>query len=416
VLSIGRDVSAERGAERERRRLESQLRQAQKMEAIGHLTGGIAHDFNNILASIMGYNVLALERTLDAGDTKTAGYLDEALASCRRARDLIQQMLMFSRGQHGEPHRLSLGRLIDDSAPLLRSSLPPTIQFEFACDPAAPPVRADEIQAGQVLLNLCINARDAMQGMGTLSLAVRELDAQGLVCASCRAAVGGRHVALSVADNGSGIEPALLDRIFEPFFSTKEKGKGSGMGLSMVHGIVHEHGGHVLVDSTPGRGATFTVLWPAADGPADAAAAAAGGPQRARTRLAGRVLLVDDEAAVRGFLREMLGGWGLAVTAAQDAREALRLFDAADGAFDLVITDQAMPAMTGLALTAELRRRRPRLPVLLCSGYTDDGHAAEAARCGVQQVLRKPLEAAELRAAVEAALAAQRPAESRPVL
>src|SRR5205085_4955497 len=194
-------------------------------------------------ASIMGYNVLALERTLDAGDARTADFLDQALASCRRARDLIQQMLMFSRGQHGEPHRLSLGGLVDDSAPLLRSSLPPTIVFEFDGDPAVPPVRVDEIQAGQVLLNLCINARDAMQGMGTLGLRVHELDARGLLCASCRAPVGGRHVALSVSDNGSGIDAALLDRIFEPFFSTKEKGKGSGMGLSMVHGIVHEHGG-----------------------------------------------------------------------------------------------------------------------------------------------------------------------------
>jgi len=408
VLAIGRDLTVERGAERERRRLEVQLRQAQKMEAIGQLTGGIAHDFNNILGSIMGYNVLALERALDACDAKTAMYLEEALGSCRRARDLIQQMLTFSRGERGEPRRLSLRRLVEDTTPLLRSSLPPTIVFELDCEPTSPMVLVDEIQAGQVLLNLCINARDAMQGVGRLKLDVRELHTQGLVCASCHSPVLGRCVALSVADTGSGIEPAVQERMFEPFFSTKDKGKGSGMGLSMVHGIVHEHGGHVVVQSTPGRGSTFTVLWPAAEGAVDPLQGPAQvGALRARSRLSGRVLLVDDERAIRGFMQEMLGEWGLTVTAAADGGEALRAFDAAPLGFDLVISDQAMPTMTGLALTAQLRARQPELPIILCAGYTDEGIVAEAQRCGVQGLLHKPLEAAQLRAAVEAALSRQ---------
>jgi PAS domain S-box-containing protein len=413
VLSIGRDVSAERGAERERRRLEAQLRQAQKMEAIGQLTGGIAHDFNNILASIMGYNVLALERAVDAGDAKASGYLEEAVTSCRRARDLIQQMLTFSRGQRGERRRLSLCRLVADSTALLRSSLPATIAFDVDCDAAAPMTLADEIQAGQVLLNLCINARDAMQGEGTLTLSVRELRPCGLTCASCRAPVQGRCIALSVSDTGCGIEPAVLERIFEPFFSTKDK--GSGMGLSMVHGIVHEHGGHVVVVSAPDRGSTFTVLWPAADGQAEPLRdAAPTGGRRMRPRLHGRVLLVDDEASVRQCLEEILDNWGLAVTSAADGADALDAFDAANGSFDLVITDQSMPRMPGLVLAARLRSRQPGLPVILCSGYTDDGHAAEAARCGVEQLLRKPVEPSDLRVAVESVLARRPTTDSRP--
>ncbi len=408
VLAIARDVSAERSAEQERQRLETQLRQAQKMEAIGHLAGGIAHDFNNILASIMGYNVLALERAVDAGDAKTSVYLDEALASCRRARDLIQQMLTFSRGQRGEPRRLSLARLVDDSTALLRSSLPSTIGIEIDCEPSTPPALADEVQAGQVLLNLCINARDAMHGPGTLKVAVRSLAARRLTCASCRAPIDGTYVALSVADTGSGIDAAVLDRMFEPFFSTKDKGKGSGMGLSMVHGIVHEHRGHVVVDSQPGHGSTFTVLWPAADGEAEPAhETLRGDSERRKTRLRGRVLLVDDEPAVRGFMQEMLSRWGLTVTTAADGSAALAAFSAAHGDFDVVITDQAMPAMSGLSLAARLRELQAELPIILCSGYTDEATAAEARRCGVQELLRKPIEPVDLRAAVEAALLQQ---------
>jgi CheY-like chemotaxis protein len=284
--------------------------------------------------------------------------------------------------------------------------LPSTIEFEFECDDAAAPVLADEIQAGQVLLNLCINARDATGGTGRLRVAVRTLSVRGLTCASCRAAVDGLFTELAVADSGCGIDPQVLDRMFEPFFSTKDTGKGSGMGLSMVHGIVHEHSGHVVVETEPGRGSTFRVLWPALSANVAPVAATAGdqAKQAKRKRLSGRVLLVDDEASVRGCMQELLSGWGLAVTTAADAAQALHAFATADGAFDLVIADQAMPIKTGLTLAVELRAQNKTLPILLCSGYADDATADAAQRCGVQALLRKPIEPAELRLAVEAAM------------
>ncbi|GMV58758.1 MAG: hypothetical protein AMXMBFR72_18620 [Betaproteobacteria bacterium] len=407
VLAIVRDITERRRADEERARLEAQLRQAQKMEAIGQLTGGIAHDFNNILASIMGYVVLAEERAQDAGDDKTAGYLEHALDSCRRARDLIQQMLTFSRGRRGEPRPLKLCELVQDAAPLLRSSMPSTIALDFDCDRDAPPVLADEIQAGQVLLNLAINARDAIGTTGTLRIGVRPLHASGLVCTSCRRTVDGRFVELAVADDGCGIEPAVVDRIFEPFFSTKETGKGSGMGLSMVHGIVHEHRGHVVVETAPGRGSVFRVLLPAllGDDVVASAAPAARRPAMAR-KLRGRVLLVDDEDSVRNVMQERLRTWGLDVEVASDAATARAAFDAAGGAIDALITDQTMPYETGLDLARALRSRRADLPVILYTGYADELTAAQAQAAGVRLLLRKPVEPAELRAALERVLPA----------
>ncbi len=408
ALAIVRDVTERRRAEEERARLEAQLRQAQKMEAIGQLTGGIAHDFNNILASIMGYVVLAEERAQDAGDDRTAGYLAHALDSCRRARDLIQQMLTFSRGRRGEPRPLKLCELVRDATPLLRSSMPSTIALDFDCDRNAPPVLADEIQAGQVLLNLAINARDAIGTTGTLRIGVRPLRASGLVCTSCRHTVDGRFVELAVADDGCGIEPAVVDRIFEPFFSTKQTGQGSGMGLSMVHGIVHEHGGHVVVDTSPGRGSVFRVLLPALLGDDVVASPAPAALRPAKPRkLRGRVLLVDDEDAVRNVMQERLRTWGLDVEVASDAATARAAFDAAGGAIDALITDQTMPYETGLDLARALRSLRADLPVILYTGYADELTAAQAQAAGVYLLLRKPVEPAELRAALERVLPAE---------
>jgi PAS domain S-box-containing protein len=403
VLAIARDVTAERRAERESRRLETQLRQAQKMEAIGQLTGGIAHDFNNILASVMGYVVLAEERASDREDAKAVEYLGQALASCRRARDLIQQMLTFSRGGRGEPRAVDLGMLVRDTTPMLRASLPSTLQLVQQCDEQAPPVWIDEIQAHQVLLNLAINARDAMAGAGVVRIGVHLRDASGAVCSSCRHTLAGEYVELSVADRGGGIAPELIERIFDPFFTTKAPGKGSGMGLSTVHGIVHEYGGHVVVDSAPGEGSVFRVLWPATTAAAPSSAAATAAPRR-RARLSGQVLLIDDEAAVLGSMREMMSRWGLRVEAHAHAESALASYEATPERFDVVVTDLAMPNFSGLHLAARVRARR-RLPVLLCSGFVDERGLAAARRLGLAAVLHKPVEAEQLHAALEAALA-----------
>jgi PAS domain S-box-containing protein len=403
VLAIARNITGEKRAEAERHRFEARLRQAQKMEAIGQLTGGIAHDFNNILASVMGYVVLAEERVTDAGDSKSVEYLDQALASCRRARDLIQQMLTFSRGGRGEPRALSLATVVRDAMPMLRSSLPSTLGIEIEADDTVPAVLIDEVQAHQVLLNLAINARDAMPDGGALRISVARTELQDAVCTSCRAAVNGSYVELCVADRGKGIDPGLLERIFDPFFSTKAPGKGSGMGLSMVHGIVHEHGGHVIVESDWGMGTCFRILLPehaAVPTPAERPAVR----RSARETLQGRVLLVDDEPSVLAVMRETLLSWGLHVEACGSADAAERIFERAPGEIDLLVTDYAMPSVTGIELAARLRQRRADLPWLLCTGFADADTIARARHWDAHAVLKKPIEREDLRAAVQGAL------------
>jgi two-component system cell cycle sensor histidine kinase/response regulator CckA len=270
VLAIVRDITERKHAEAERAALEAQLRQAQKMEAIGQLAGGIAHDFNNILTGILGYLSLAAENRAARSDAKLARHLGQANLAAQRARELIAQLLTFSRGRKGRPQPLALAALVEDALRLLASSLPSTLELETAFAPGLPRVMFDPVQLEQVVLNLCINARDAMAGSGRLRVGARVTE-EPTLCASCRRRVEGRSVELWVADEGAGIAPEVRDRIFEPFFSTKEVGRGSGMGLATVHGIVHEHGGHIVVESTPGRGATFRIrLAPLAEGVAAA--------------------------------------------------------------------------------------------------------------------------------------------------
>ncbi|HQR53649.1 MAG TPA: response regulator, partial [Burkholderiales bacterium] len=369
-----------------------------------------AHDFNNILTSIMGYIALADERDATAGDDKLAKYLHQANLSCQRARELIQQILTFSRGRRSERQPTSLPRVVVESTNLLRSSLPATLELVTDLDADAPPAMLDPVQAEQVLLNLCINARDAMGGSGTVRVAVRRVALDGAVCASCRQRVQGEFVELGVRDDGPGITPAVMERMFEPFFTTKEVGKGSGMGLSTVHGIVHEHGGHVLVESETGCGAVFRVLFAALDrGRAEVGADAAGAVSRAgkAPSLRGQVLVVDDEAMVGEFMRDLLESWGLRVTVAANGAQARDLCSREPRRFDAVITDQTMPRITGLDLARELLAASPDLPVILYTGYSDGLTETEVKAAGAVALVRKPVEPRALRALLESALAAR---------
>jgi PAS domain S-box-containing protein len=397
VLTIAHDLTERRRAEAERVQLEAQLRQAQKMEAIGHLTGGIAHDFNNLLTTILGYVVLADERGSEAGDARLGRYLEQARLACERARDLIQQMLTFSRGQRGEPRPLSLPPLVKESVKLFRSSLPSTIEIETDLEQEVPAVMLDPVHVDQMLLNLCLNARDAMNAVGTIRLVVRAVSGNQGTCTACRNAVEGDRVELSIEDDGPGIAPGILDRIFEPFFTTKEAGKGSGMGLAMVHGIVHEHGGHVVVDTAPAEGARFRVLFEAlpqaAGTPETAAKGASGGARSSRAPLRGHVLVVDDETSVAGFMRDLLETWGLEVTVAHDGAQARELIGRAPAEYDLVVTDQLMPRVTGVQLARELLILNPRLPILLYTGFSDDLSEVEIKRAGIRALLKKPVDA-----------------------
>jgi PAS domain S-box-containing protein len=398
VLQIAQDVS-------ERQALEAQLRQAQKMEAIGQLTGGIAHDFNNILQGILGNLVLAEERQAELGDERLGRYLRRAEQSAQRARDLIRQMLTFSRGQSGERRAVAPATLVHDALKLLRPTLPATIAMQTELDESLPAALLDPVQVEQMLLNLCINARDAMGGTGRIAVRARSAEHRGAVCASCRQRVSGRFLEFAVRDSGPGIAPEILDRMFDPFFSTKEVGKGSGMGLAMVHGIVHEHGGHVLVESSHGMGAEFRVLlpWPAS---AVQPAAPAAAPRRspARPQFTGRVLVADDEEVIREFLADLLGGWGLQVVALADGAAARDAFAADPQGFDAVITDQTMPKLTGLQLARQMTRMRPGIPVILCTGYGEDLKQRELAAAGVHTLARKPVEPQQLRELLRAVL------------
>ncbi|MDM0029449.1 PAS domain S-box protein [Variovorax saccharolyticus] len=407
VLYAARDITERRAAESERQALEAQLRQAQKMEAIGQLTGGIAHDFNNILTSVIGYLVLGQERAELLGDARLTRQLSQAHIAAQRARELIAQMLAFARRQRGRRRTLALGPLVGQTLQLLRATLPSSVSLDFVAPPSAGGdelhVAVDAVHLEQVLFNLCINARDAIAGSGWIRVRLGR-HGGGSVCASCRARVeAGRWVELSVADSGSGIAPDLIDRIFEPFTSSKEVGRGSGMGLAMVHGIVHDHGGHVLVQTSPGAGSVFRVLLPPASGEAADAPGVPAASADAEA-LCARVLVVDDEAMVGDFMVELLSGWGIEVVLHRSPLEALAWLRDRSQALDLLITDQTMPQLDGLQLAQRAAALRPGLPVLLYTGNADGVDEAEAKRHGVCGVLHKPVDNESLHAMMKSCL------------
>ncbi len=270
TIHVLRDISERVRTEQERKSLLLQLMQAQKMESLGQLTGGIAHDFNNILASIMGFTELALEllqeEELQDGSENRARHLDylgEIQTSGNRAQELIAQMLTFSRsGNNGKLHPFDLRILINETIKMLRPVLPASISIQATVQGDTPTVMVDPVQVHQLLMNVCINARDAMDGKGRIDVNLTRSTVNDGICTSCRQLVSGDHLELSVRDTGPGIDAKLLERIFEPFFTTKQVGKGTGMGLAMVHGIIHHHSGHIIVDSKPGLGTRFRILFP----------------------------------------------------------------------------------------------------------------------------------------------------------
>ena len=398
LVAFTRDITQRKEAEEARAQLEAQLRQAQKMEAIGQLTGGIAHDFNNILTGVMGYIMLAQERAMEHGDPRLTRYLERAQRSGQRARDLIQQMLTFSRGQRGEPRPFHLAPLVRETVKLLGATLPSSIEISTELDPSTPAAMLDPVQVEQVLMNLCINARDAMQGSGQLRVRLGTMTSGVATCASCRKPVAGDFLELEVGDDGPGIAPEIQERMFEPFFSTKEVGKGSGMGLATVHGIVHEHGGHVLVDSRAGAGTRFRILFPPQEQGTEACAEtlAAGIRRTTNPALSGHVLVVDDDEVAGGFMGDLLETWGLTASVLHDSREALQVFVTDPGRFDLAILDQTMPHMKGLELARALRERRRDFPVILYTGYREGITPAELDAAGIRALIRKPVDTDEL--------------------
>jgi len=390
-----RDITEQKRAEEERVRLESQLRQSQKMEAIGHLTGGIAHDFNNILTGVMGYVVMAQEWEEKHPDVKLNRYLDRASKSGKRARDLIQQMLTFSRGQRGEPRPLKLTPLVKETIKMLESTLPSTMEIRFTSSNNLPLVTMDPVHVEQILMNLCINARDAMDGNGTLDISLQQVECTTpCICASCRNSLSGHYLQMSVNDSGIGISRKNIDRIFEPFFSTKDVGKGSGMGLSTVHGIVHEYNGHIVVQSEPGQGAKFCVMLPikVGDNAGDIATLDEEVVAHTESKLIGEVLLVDDDETVREYMQDRLEDWGLTVTSHANGIAALAHLEQRARAYDLCILDYTMPKMNGLTLAEKILDRWPEAKVIIYSGYSEHLSEEEVLGKGIRALVRKPVE------------------------
>ncbi|WP_372874046.1 PAS domain S-box protein [Pseudomonas sp.] len=400
IIGFLRDITERQRAEARRAELEQQLRQAQRMEAIGHLTGGIAHDFNNLLTSMLGYTVMAEELAEKQGDERLGRYLTRVQHSAEKARDLIQQMLTFSRGSRGQPQPVALGKLIGEFRQLLHSTLPTSVEIEMSLAADLPPALVDPVQLEQVLMNLCINARDAMGSVGRLHIALQRIVQPPTSCASCQQTFTGDYLMLSVQDSGPGISGQVQLHMFEPFFTTKAPGQGSGMGLSMVHGIVHEYGGHILLDSCAGQGASFRVLIPPLVQSVTQASAGhsslAQDGQRARLR--GRVAVVDDEAMVAEFMAERLSQWGLEVSLWGDAEQASVQLLNDPYAWDLVILDQCMPRLTGLQLARRLLAARGDWPIALYTGFSEQLDEAAVLAQGIRALMRKPLDQAQLHA------------------
>ena len=364
---VTRDITARLYAEEQLRQAQqdAQRRQAQKMEAIGVLAGGIAHDFNNLLGAILGYTDLALHEVAPSGPV--AQYLQEVLTAGRRAQSLVLQILTFSRASEPERIPVQLRLIVKEALKLLRASLPTTIDIRQDIDHDDGTVLADPTQMHQVLMNLCANAEYAMRDTGgTLEVRLDTVELDTGAVAHYAELVPGSYVRLTIRDTGHGIPPEVATRVFEPFFTTKGVGQGTGMGLAVVHGIVTSHGGAITLQSTPGQGTTCEVYLPRLDMVVD-------DPTSRDESLPvgkGVILFIDDEEAIARVSQQMLEKLGYQAVVRISSLAALETFRQTPHHFDLVITDQTMPHMTGEALACELRRIRPDIPIILCTGFS----------------------------------------------
>jgi two-component system, cell cycle sensor histidine kinase and response regulator CckA len=351
----------------ERRKLEDQLRQSQKMEAIGQLAGGIAHDFNNLLTAILGYCNLMLDDIPMDNPLRTD--LEEIRHAGERAAALTRQLLAFSRRQMLQPQIVDINAIVRQLEKLLRRLLSADVELVTALAPSLPTVKVDPVSIEQVLMNLAVNARDAMPHGGRLTIETAAVDLDEGYTVNHAGVVPGRYIMIALSDTGEGMDEATRSRIFEPFFTTKEQGKGSGLGLATVYGIVKQSGGHIWVYSEPGHGTVFKVYLPHAE----AATAALPRDEQPAALKKGweTVLLVEDENAVRALAREVLRRHGYVVLEARHGVDALRLAERHPDDIHLMITDVVMPHMGGRELAERLATARPKMKVLFMSGYTD---------------------------------------------
>jgi PAS domain S-box-containing protein len=382
------DITGHKHAEEERKVLTAQLLQAQKMEAIGTLAGGIAHDFNNILGAIIGYAEMIQDDCSGSADSTVKHDIKQILKAGNRAKNLVKQILSFSRQAKARQIHLHPAIIISEAIKMLRASLPTTIKIEQDIDPDAGVILADPTQIHQIVMNLCTNAFHAMErNGGTLTVSLHRKVLSQHDPAINNLMQPGKYVQLSIKDIGTGIAPEILEKIYDPYFTTKELGKGTGMGLAMVHGIVQSSGGSIICNSKLGEGTVFHITLPIIE------THILHEIESPELIPAGRehILLIDDEEMLIEMSRVMFERLGYRVTTRTNSTEALTIFRNSPESFDLVITDQTMPGMTGTNLARLMLQIRPDIPIILCTGYSSNVSEEEANSIGIKAYALKPL-------------------------
>jgi len=393
-------LAQRRQAEEEQRKLEAQLRQSERLKALGFLAGGIAHDFNNILGTMLGYTELLLDKYSENSQEKE--YLKQVYRAGERATDLVQQILTFSRSQEHTLKSTDISPTIEEALKMMRATIPANIEIRQHLQPNCRPILADTTQIHQVIINLCVNAFHAMREQdGILDVTLKEMtydpDQEHIP-----GLTAGSYLKLTVRDTGCGMTPDVQEHIFEPFFTTKEIGEGAGLGLSVVHGIVKGHHGMIAVESESGKGTICQIFFPSTDEikPQEET------PQSALIEKGKEhILIVEDEVALANLYEIALTKLGYHVTTFTDSHEALETFRANPGQFDLVFTDQAMPNMTGAQLSQELLHVRPDIPIILSTGYSETISEKGAMALGIRQFLRKPVKFSVLAQTIRGVLA-----------
>lgn len=385
------------------KQLRQQLQQAQKIEAIGQLTGGIAHDFNNILAAVLGFTELSLE-ACKGDDNGMSEYLNEVLLAGCRARDLIAQMLVYSRGSISKPQVLDVVPQVEEIIKMLRASIPATVDIVLDCEENLPSILCDPVHLHQLVINLCVNARDALEGHGCINVRISKNSYTQQYCASCHELIAAEYLQLSVTDGAQGIKSEVMERMFDNFFTTKDVGKGTGMGLSTVHGIMHEIDGHILVESRQGEGTTFRLLFPWVEDNACERTIEPLSSKENYASLTGKVLVIDDEVSLMRLAEEFLESWGCDVMAVSSVQEALLIANENPGYFDLIITDYTMPGMNGAELLHEVKRSQSDMKAIMWSGFNEEIDAERAREFGVDIYLDKPVSPSHLFESVKSLL------------
>jgi nitrogen-specific signal transduction histidine kinase/CheY-like chemotaxis protein len=400
-MVVAHDITDRKRAQEEKERLEDRLQQAQKMEAIGTLAGGIAHDFNNILSVIIGYTELILMNGNVEAEVKQN--LKEIFNASKHARDMVKQILAFSRQSKQERKPIQVAHIVKEAIKMLRASLPATILIQQQIEKDTGIIEADPTQIHQVLMNLCTNAAHAMNGEdGVLKISLSNVQLDHKAVEMAPDLQPGSYLKLSVSDTGHGIAPDAYEKIFDPYFTTKKKEEGTGLGLAVVQGIVKSHNGAVTVESEVGKGATFDVYLPVIIRKLTA-------EEEIATPLPmGHecILLVDDEQPLVEIGKQMLQRLGYTVDTRTSSVEALEFFKANPDRFDLVITDIVMPNMTGETLAEKMLDIRSDIPVILCTGYSEKITRKQASEMGIQCFLMKPLVMRDLATTVRQALSA----------